>query len=277
MAEVKDYIGKTFGKLVILEELPKVYRRKTCLVKCSCGREKKADFLHVLHGRIRSCDCSRTDTFLKKFKEKIKSYIGKRYGRLVIFSIAKERYKTGGGRTPIVNCKCDCGIVKECMLTHLIYGNIVSCGCFHQEITSALFKTHGFTTTHNKEYTTWRDMMDRCYNSKNPYYHYYGGRGIGVSKEWIKIENFIQDMAPRPNGFSLERIDNNSGYSKENCKWASQKEQCRNTRRNRYFTINNETLCLSEWAERYGIPYSTVKYRIYSGYTIQKALGIEPN
>lgn len=82
-------------------------------------------------------------------------------------------------------------------------------------------------------YQTWQDMKNRCYNKNNRIYSHYGGRGISVSDLWrYNFTKFIEDMGPRPTGYSLDRIDNDKGYRKENCRWASKSTQTRNRRCN---------------------------------------------
>lgn len=108
-------------------------------------------------------------------------------------------------------------------------------------------------------------MKYRCLTPTDKHYSSYGGRGITVSDDWLIFENFYRDMGEKPAGMSLDRIDNNKGYSKENCRWATQREQMRNTRCNRMITHNGETLCITEWAEKYGIPMRILSKRLKAG------------
>ena len=89
-------------------------------------------------------------------------------------------------------------------------------------------RTHGMSYT--RTYKTWIGMLQRCNNPKSPVYKYYGGRNIKVCQRWYKLENFLADMGERPKGLTLERVNNNLGYIKSNCKWATQVEQARNRR-----------------------------------------------
>lgn len=107
-------------------------------------------------------------------------------------------------------------------------------------------------------------MKDRCNNTNNPSYHRYGGRGITYHTSWEKFKAFKEWALS--NGYTdnltLERIDNNKGYFPENCKWATRKEQSRNTSNNRWLLYNGEKLLITEVAERVGVTYQTLQYRI---------------
>lgn len=135
-------------------------------------------------------------------------------------------------------------------------------------------QTHGHTTgaKASKTYKAWVSMRRRCLNPEHPAYDRYGGRGILPCKRWGKFENFIADMGEAPKGMSLDRKDNNKGYSKKNCRWATPTEQNQNRRNARMFTIGDETCCLSEWARRHGIRITTVFMRLEYGWSIDKAL-----
>ena len=118
-------------------------------------------------------------------------------------------------------------------------------------------------------------MRNRCFNSNNKSFVYYGGRGISVCDEWNEFLNF--EKWAIQNGFeenlTLDRIDVNGNYEPENCRWISQKEQMRNTRANHLLTYNGYTKTMADWAEITGIPYSTLKQRINKyNYSVEKAL-----
>ena len=121
--------------------------------------------------------------------------------------------------------KCECGKEFKTQLRNIKWNKTTSCGCYIKTKNS----THGLRN--HKLYGTWRRMIQRCTNKAHKMYYYYGGRGIFVSKEWMDIKNFIRDMAKSyQDGLTLDRIDNNQGYSKENCKWSTKETQARNSR-----------------------------------------------
>jgi hypothetical protein len=106
-------------------------------------------------------------------------------------------------------------------------------------------------------------MRDRCYNSKNPSFEHYGGRGIKVCEQWREnFAQFVADMGEAPEGKSLDRIDNDLGYSPENCRWATIKEQLNNQRRNHRITHDGKTQTLAQWADELGIRVDTLHKRI---------------
>lgn len=105
--------------------------------------------------------------------------------------------------------------------------------------------------SNTSEYHIWTTMKGRCYTPTSNRYHYYGGRGIKVCDRWRdSFENFLADMGPRPKKQSLDRIDNDGDYEPDNCRWATQSEQCRNSRRSRRVTINGESLTAGDLASR---------------------------
>lgn len=114
-----------------------------------------------------------------------------------------------------------------------------------------------------KNYRIWQGMKDRCLNKKSPYYFRYGGRGITVCKEWLNFKKFNEDMGEKPLGYSLDRIDNNGNYCKENCRWASSETQNNNSRKNRRIKHQGEIKSVSQWAKYFNIKSSTFRQRFY--------------
>lgn len=198
--------------------------------------------------------------------------VGEVYGRVTV--LAEDLIRSTPGRT-YVRIRCECGKEKSVRYDGLRSGLVVSCGCKKRE--------HGYKHGNRRSgiydplYTCWDGMLQRCTNPKAPHYKDYGGRGITVCEAWLVFENFRADMAPRPTGTTLERLNNSQGYSKSNCVWATHRQQMRNTRRNINITYLNRTQCLTDWCADLGVPYSLAQSRITAlGWDPVKAL-ITPN
>ncbi len=187
-----------------------------------------------------------------------------RYGRLTLL-------EEEGNTQDKHKCKCDCGEVTSVLLYSLRSGNTKSCGCIQKEMMSNTFTTHG--KTRSTEYTSWQLMKDRCYNKNNKTFSYYGGKGITVCDRWINsFENFIDDMGEKPTPtHSIDRIDNAEGYSPENCKWSSKKEQVRNRRNTKLIVYKNQEKPLAEWCEILDLDYPKINKRLWRGWPVEKS------
>ena len=199
---------------------------------------------------------------------KIIDLTGQRFGRLTAIKIIG---RTNSGLIKW-ELKCDCGN-KTCASTgSLRIGDVNSCGCLHKEIVSKMFTTHNESKT--RLYKIWECMKSRCNNINDTGYKWYGGRNIKICSEWQDYINFrnwalINGYVV---GLTIERIDFNKDYCPENCRWATCKEQCNNTRRNKYITYNNKTQTLAQWSEELKISYSTLSARINTlKWTIEKS------
>jgi hypothetical protein len=150
---------------------------------------------------------------------------GERFGRLVVLALCSERSRW---RKAIWLCRCDCG--AECIVVgkELRSGRSRSCGCFRREVSRKRMTTHGHSRT--RVYRCWCAMLQRCFYPNGQAYSRYGGRGITVCERWRNFVNFLADMGEPPRGKSLDRIDNDKGYSPENCRWATHAQQNLNRR-----------------------------------------------
>lgn len=148
-------------------------------------------------------------------------HTGKRYGRLTVL---RQKGTTRYGVTRW-RVRCDCGAEKDVLINSLVAGLTTSCGCAHREAVTK----HGMEGT--RIYNVWASMLQRCRNPNHRAFHNYGGRGITVCERWYDFRNFLADMGEAPSGMTLERVDNDRGYSPDNCIWASRSDQNRNQRR----------------------------------------------
>lgn len=199
---------------------------------------------------------------------KIIDLIGKRFGRLVVVKLVGKNKQ----RNCDWLCMCDCGEKRVISSRYLRDGDTKSCGCLFLEGNN---KKHGYAKAGriSRIYQSWENMIARCTNINNHAYCHYGGRGITVCERWRKFENFLEDMDEMPEGHQIDRIDNNKGYCKSNCRWATRKQQMRNRRNNHLITFLGKTQCLIFWAEEFNINKTTLWDRICKyGWSTEKAL-----
>ena len=124
-------------------------------------------------------------------------------------------------------------------------------------------------------YRIWSHMKARCLDPNNVAFNYYGGRGISVCDSWKNSFTEFSNWA-KSNGYSsdltIDRIDVNGNYEPSNCRWASRKEQNRNTRKNIMLTFRGETMCMEDLANKYGITHVKLKWRLEHGWSLEDAL-----
>ena len=169
-------------------------------------------------------------------------------------------------------CVCDCGSEVSIYRSNLIAGTTQSCGCLAKEIQVSSHTVHGYSSM--PEYGIWTKIRHRCRNLEHPRYADYGGRGIDMCDEWyINFAQFLSDMGPRPSpAHQIERLDNDSGYRKGNCEWATCRTQARNRRSTRLLTYEGRTQCLRDWATEFGMRRETLAYRLNQGWPMAEAL-----
>lgn len=209
-----------------------------------------------------------TDTRRPRNSRDIK---GQRFSRLIALNLidvvrGKPRWL----------CVCDCGKETVADFYRLTRGSKRSCGCLHTDMRrkfmTELAKQRPRIGT-RREYESWRAAKDRCTNPEAQAYRHYGGRGIKMSSEWLdSYQCFYSDMGPCPDGYSLDRIDNNGPYTgpcaeypQGNCRWADHLTQCRNKRDTIIVECDGIALSLKEWSERSRIGYRTLLKRHEAG------------
>ena len=191
---------------------------------------------------------------------------GQMFDRLTVM---QESGKDTRGET-LWMCKCECGNIVNVLSSNLRTGHTKSCGCRRSDKGVGNYK-HGMYGT--SIYEVWSAMIQRCTNEGHAYYYRYGGRGIKVCVRWLKFENFYKDMGDKPDGFTLERINNNGDYCKDNCKWVTVKEQTHNRETTVNITFNGKTQCVAAWEDELGFKHGTLWMRIYKyNWPVEKAM-----
>lgn len=186
----------------------------------------------------------KTVTF-RQAKPRMASLIDRRFGILLVISYLG----VASTRRHMWLCYCDCGEWTAIRGENLRSGNSTNCGCLREVANRAAIRKHGLS--HKiPEYAVWKSIRGRCNNPNDPSYFNYGGRGIKICLRWDNFAHFMTDMGRRPSdGHSLDRIDNNKGYSPDNCKWATRTEQNNNKRSNRSITYQGRTQNLQQWVD----------------------------
>jgi len=183
---------------------------------------------------------------------------GSMYDRLTV--VDKAFTKNGNSHW---NCICKCGNKVTVSRPSLRSGHTKSCGCINKcrDGDSRL-----------PTYNSWSSMVDRCTNKKSKNYSIYGGAGIGICERWLDYKAFKEDLGERPEGKTLDRIDNANGYCPENCRWATYKEQQNNTKKTRFITFNGEKKPANVWAEEKGMHPRVLRWRLNKGWSMKKTL-----
>ena len=203
--KLADMTNRKVGLLTITEKISSDGTADGTVWKavCYCGGSVELSHKTVTGKKKKNCGCGIRKTGL----------LGKEYGKLVITDESPRTTKTGK-RT--VLCKCSCGTENlEVRLNNLTSGNTTSCGC--------QAGTHGMT--HTRTYSIWEGMKRRCRPDLAESFPYHAGKGITYCEAWEKFENFYNDMGQAPDGMSLDRIDVNGNYCKDNCRWATNSVQ----------------------------------------------------
>lgn len=175
--------------------------------------------------------------------------IGKKFNKLLVLRDSGLR----GARNRIKYvCLCDCGNESIVFGDPLRSGHTKSCGCDKKTVMTKHGR-HG-----SGAYRTWDKMIQRCTNPNNHAYKHYGEKGVFVCSDWLDFKGFYSDMGDRPEGMTIERLNSEDGYYKENCVWANKQDQMRNTSRNIVVSISNRLMTVLELAQETGRTYNCV-------------------
>lgn len=185
---------------------------------------------------------------------KMKDRCGEIFGELEIIAFDKKDGLTGLRWF----CRCSCGNVKSIIYNSLIKGRSKSCGCTSIQRGAENRKKHGMAST--KTYKSWHAMLSRSKGKKGIKY-----QSLGIDERWISFDNFYADMGERPDGATLDRIDNTAGYGPENCRWASAKIQQNNRSVTVFVDCGTECVPVTVYAEKSNVTPSCIRHRIRKG------------
>lgn len=255
----EDLTGKKYGHLTVLRRAENKNNRVYWRCKCDCGNEVDVISTNLKSGQKTHCGCLR--------KGNIE---GQKFGKLTaICIVGKDKYKVN-----IWKCKCDCGNYKNVSYANLKAGKTKSCGCLMNKGRYI----HGLYG--NRIRNIYMKMKNRCYCKTSKSFPNYGGRGIDICDDWLGkngLENFYKWSVE--NGYnenlSIDRIDNNKGYSPNNCRWTDIKTQQNNRRNNIIIEYKNKKQTLKQWCDELGSNYKTALRRFNKGFSTEEILQVK--
>jgi len=196
---------------------------------------------------------------------------GMRFGMIAVIRFDRREKMLGSSRIFWL-CKCDCGNITSVSTATLKNGTTRSCGCG----VAKAARTHGFAKKAggvHPMYRAFQAMHQRCKQTSGSVHKNYMARGITVCEQWKTFEGFKKDMGTSwRRGLSLDRIDNDKGYSPENCRWATSHQQNSNRRGLHKLTFRGQTLTLTEWSRKLGLGYGCMLLRIKQGLPVEEVL-----
>ena len=219
-----------------------------------CSKSRPRRIRSLLLWVRRDCVCHLAmETAMRKL-----DVTGARYGMLVAI------YRVEGERSNWL-WQCDCGSTTLALLANVRVGKTSSCGCFRREFVSAKKRTHGHSVNRkvSKTLDAYYKARNRCTNPNDPRYSIYASRGLTMCGRWLEgFENFLEDMGPASKGQIFVRIDNEIGYSPDNCRWVTRSNQEKNKQQKIWVDYQGERMCLKDFTKKIGRNYETVRRRV---------------
>ncbi len=205
------------------------------------------------------------DDNTQKPGRKVKNLAGQKFGEFTVLQFTGTTHEGA-----FWLCRCNCGNERTVRSGSLLCGRSKSCGCLKRRLTGERFTKHG--QCDSPEATAWTHIKARTLNPEHPSWKDYGGRGITICDRWRdSFAAFYEDMGPRPTPkHTIDRIENDGPYCKENCRWATRKQQSRNTRVTRFVDFRGERLPIAELAERFGFGKHVIGNRLDLGWDVER-------
>ena len=272
--KIEDHLGKEIFYLTPISESSELAKdgSKQWNFRCVCGKIITDTPYRVMSGHKKSCGCMRYKNIKRKTGKRpaarvdAVSMIGRSKNRLTVIGYEREMEK---GRVKL-KCRCDCGNIVFVLPYQFENGAVQSCGCIRGEKR----KTHGLSK--NPLYGEWFQMVNRCHNPNADNYERYGGRGITVCDEWrdspVEFIKWVEENGGKPDGMTLDRIDNDGPYAPWNCQWSTASAQQRNRRANIFLCYKGENKCLADWAKETGISHETLRGRYKAGWSVEEII-----
>lgn len=188
--------------------------------------------------------------------------VGRIFGRWTVI----DKGDMGRNGQIFWTCRCSCGTERMVLARLLRNGGSSSCGC------NRIKHGHSNGRIKSRTYKSWEAMMQRCTNQNASDYHRYGGRGIQICEQWGSFENFLADMGVRPEGKTLDRIDNLGNYDPDNCKWSTAQEQQQNKRNCPTIEYQGKRVTVASLATSTGVPIKVLKWRLENQWDLDTAL-----
>lgn len=219
-------------------------------------------------------------SYTPKLTPKLLGAVGKKFNHFTVLDISGFR-PVGSNRAmkPVARVRCECGTEKEVLFGNVASGAQKSCGCVGRAKIVARCTKHGHSKRSSggtRTFHSWCGILQRCNEKTNKYYNRYGGRGITVCERWQGPDGFkyfLEDMGECPStAHSIDRIDNNAGYCKENCQWADAFQQSNNRRNNKYVVVDGQKLTVAQAERALGFRRGRIAYRLASGWTPEEAI-----